>query len=493
MTVEEYYLKKVEVLDNDGDRIFDRPSIPEDVKKIHISAVCGKAMAPLAGLLVEKGYTVTGSDTECFPPMSNVLRDLGIETKPFSKDNLEGVDVLVVGNACGPSNPEVLYAREHGLPQISVAEALQHFIMHDRIRLVVAGTHGKTTTSGLLSHVFEVAGEDPGFLVGGVMQGKSEGHALGKGKYFLMEGDEYDTCYFDKKPKILNYKPSSAIVTSVEYDHVDIYKDFEDYQQAFRFFVQSIPDDGYAVLWGDDENVRDLEKYTDANVITYGFNEGNTFRVANVRQGDGEQTFDILENGKLLTEINTPLSGDHNILDITAVVALAVQYGLSIEDLKKGIREFKGMKKRQEVLAKANDIILMDDYAHHPTSVDITIKGLRKHYPGRRIVVLFEPRNHASRRKNFEKRYGQSLSLADLVGVLEPPFLESDSRDNFISTNNIVEDVKASGKEAYHFTDVDQIVEKMVPLIKSGDLVVTMSSGSFYGLRGKLKEALGME
>lgn len=493
MKSEEYYLEKLKRFSDSKDRIFERPEIPEDIKNIHITPICGKAMTPLAGLLTLKGYNITGSDSDCFPPMSNVLAKLNIKPKEFNIENVKTADVLVVGNACTPSNVEASYARENNLPQMSISEALHHFIMKDKTRLVVSGTHGKTTTTGLLAHIFEEAGREPGFSIGGTMRGKDETYALGEGDYFIIEGDEYNISYFDRGPKFLSYKAHGGIVNSLEYDHVDIYDDFNDYKQAFVFFVEAIPEDGHLMLWGDDENVRSLSTKTKANVHTFGFGKDNEFVIENVVQGDGQQTFDLFRNGESIGSITTTLPGDYNLLNIVSASGLALSYGIDFETVRKAITSFKGMKKRQEILYENHGIILMDDYAHHPTAVDLTIKGLRKHYPNRRIIAVFEPRNNASRRKAYEGGYSESLAKADIAILKQPPFLESDIKEDFMDTKVIVENINKSGGKAFGFENVEDIIDQLLREIQGGDLILTMSSGSFDNLQDKLIKILDTE
>lgn len=483
ITSHEYYLKKIQQFKDVEDRIFDRPALPADIQKIHITAVCGKAMAPLAGLLVARGYTVTGSDKGCFPPMSHVLQKLGIESKPFDAQNVIDADVVVIGNACTPSNPEAMYCREQNIPQLSISEALQQFIMHDRIRLVVAGTHGKTTTTGLLAHIFEVAEKDPGFSVGGTMQEKDETYALGTGPHFIIEGDEYNTSYFDKGPKFLAYEAHGAIVTSVEYDHVDIYDDFSDYMQAFRFFVQGMPSDGHVMLWGDDEHVRSLQNDTDAHVHTYGFDEKNEYRILDVVQGDGVQSFNLYKGKTLLGTFETPMPGRHNILNITGAVGLAYEYGISCEDIQKAVVTFKGMVKRQEVLA-SDPVLVIDDYAHHPTSVRMTLQALKLHYPNRKTLVLFEPNSNTCRRNIFEKEFAEALTEADSIFVKQPERKESDKDETFISTERIVAMLQEKGEQAQNFTDNEAMVDALYKEVQKGDMIVVMTNTSFDDVQG---------
>lgn len=489
MTKDDYYLSKLKQIGGAG-RIFERVFPKDDVKNIHIVGICGTAMGSLAGLLTDGGYKVTGSDTACHPPISDMLTGLNIDYKEgFDIENLKDKDLIVVGNVSGPNNEEAKFARENNLPVMSFPEALKEYVAGDKKRLIVSGTHGKTTTTGILSSIFIEAKFEPGFFIGGVMQGQDKSYKLGKGEYFIMEGDEYDTSYFDKRPKFLVYEPTSAIVTSMELDHLDIYEDFTDYKMAFQFLAEEIPQDGFLVLNKDDKNVSNLEHYTKANVVTYGTKDADvTF--SNLKTGTKVQAFDLIYKGENLGRLETPLAGEYNVLNICAASALALQYGVKFEDIFEAVKNFNGMKRRQEVVFD-EDVTLIDDFAHHPTSVKETLSGLKKKYKGRRLVTLFEPRSNSSRKKIFENDYIQSFDDADLVYMKIPPFRHNDKSEDFMDAQKVISEISKKGKTAKVFENADEIVTDLMEEKREGDVIIMMSNGSFDGLKGKLLEKLG--
>ena len=442
MTSEEYFVKKISGLSFETERRAPRPAIPSpsEVKTIHIGAICGKAMAPLAGLLVSKGYTVTGSDSTYAPPMSDVLIELGITENDFSEENVKNADLVIIGNALSPDNIEAEAARKHQIPYISVAEALSQFVMGEQERIVVAGTHGKTTTTGLLLKLFLDAGADPSFLVGGVVQGENTAYATTKGKSFLIEGDEYDTAYFDKRPKFLHYDAKHLIVTSLELDHTDIYKDEEDYFTAFRYLVEQMPANGTVFLCADND-AQKLRPHCKAKVISYGFSDSADLKVSYQGSSEDRQLLDLTLFEDPIGTVETPLTGDYNCLNIACAVGVCLENGLEFEALKKTIMTFRGMKKRQELLAQhpSEGIELIDDYAHHPTAVAATLAGMRKRYPKNthRLIAIFEPRSNSSRRKSFEADYPASFKEADLAILKIPPFRHNDNRDDFMDAEKV--------------------------------------------------------
>jgi len=474
MTSAEYFSKKIDGLAHEKARRFERPKIPSpnDVKTIHIGAICGKAMAPLAGLLVKKGYTVTGSDSTYAPPMSDVISALGISEREFSSENVRNADLIVIGNALGPDNVEAVAARELGKPYISIAEALSIFVMDDQERIVVSGTHGKTTTTGLLIKLFLDAGAEPSFLVGGVVQGENTAYATTDGKSFLIEGDEYDTAYFDKRPKFLHYKANHLIVTSMELDHTDIYSDLDDYTQAFKFLVSEMPVDGSVLLCADNEAVT-LKTHCTAKAITYGFSKDADLRVRHEGREGHLQLLSFTLHGKEIGLVKTP----------------------PFESLIKTISTFTGMKKRQELLANCADsgIELIDDYAHHPTAVTATLEGMRNRYPkDHRIVAVFEPRSNSSRRKSFESDYPASFKEADLVVLKIPPFRDNDNRDDFMDSEKVRQMIEDLGVAAHLFETNDQILEFLKSEIKNKDIMITMSNGHFDHIQDQIVEEMNL-
>lgn len=492
MNKEDYYHKKLEALSDKELRIFSRPDLIKNPKKFHIVGICGTAMGALAGLLREKGFVVSGSDQVCYPPISTMLEGLDVQTHigNFEVKNIGDADVVVIGNVARPQNPEAQFARENNLVQATLPEVLREYIFEDALRIVVAGTHGKTTTTGLLAEIFETSGAYPGYMIGGVPQGKEHGFAMGSGEFAIFEGDEYDTSYFNKMPKFLQYGAHTGIVTSVELDHLDIYSDLADYRKAFEFFVSEIPEDGFIFLNGDKDETRSLSMVSKSHVMTYGLSDKNNITARNLKKENGMQTFDFIYNGATLGQIETSLSGNHNVANILSAIGVALAHGLSFEFIKKGVKNFKGMKRRQEVVGDTNGILLIDDFAHHPTAVRETLFGIKQKYSRRRIVALFEPRSNSSRKKVFEKDYIESFDNADLVFIKIPPFREGDVPEDFMDAKFVAEKVSEKGVPMKVAENVENLVEIVWSEIKEGDVVIMMSNGAFDGLKDKLLDKL---
>ena len=498
MTSEDYFKQKITGLNNEEARRAGRPEIPSPkaVKTIHVCGVCGKAMAPLAGLLVAKGYQVTGSDNSFAPPMADVIRELGIDEKPFAAENVAEADLVIVGNALSPDNVEAAAARELGKPYISVAEALSLFVMGDQERIVVAGTHGKTTTTGLLLKLFINAGADPSFLVGGVVQGENTAYATTSGKSFIIEGDEYDTAYFDKRPKFLHYDAKFLIVTSLELDHTDIYRDEEDYFTAFRYLVEEMAEDSTVFLCADNDAVK-LRPHCKGKVISYGFSEDADLKVSCGESSAAAQALNFNFQGKELGQVETPLTGEYNFLNVACALGIALENGLEMAPLRKTISKFTGMKKRQELLADCpqKGIELIDDYAHHPTAVQATLAGMRKRYPKEhnRIVAIFEPRSNSSRRKGFEGDYPASFGDADLAILKIPPFRHNDDPADFMDSAKVCRMIQELGVPAVLFETNEQILTYLKGEIKDRDIMITMSNGHFDQIQEAIVEQIGLE
>ncbi len=494
-----YFDTKLSHFDDVSKRLFNRviPTNPNNIRHIHLSGICGTAMGSLAVLLKKAGYEVSGSDEHCYPPMSNVITELGIIFREgFKVENIKDADVIVIGNVCGPDNPEAEYARENNIPTLSLPEAISLFFIKNKKSLVVAGTHGKTTTTGLLSHVFQNAALKPGFMIGGVRQGGEESAVIGEGGYFISEGDEYDTAYFDKSPKFLHYKPNTAIITSLEFDHVDIYKDFEEYRRAFVFLAQELPSDGNLFLWGDDEKVHALAAETEAKVTFYGLGKINDIRAEDIVIEEAGQYFSLIVSNVDRGRFFLPLSGKHNLLNALAVCGVSLSEGLSLPYIQQGLASFSGMKRRQEVVYDKNQITIIDDFAHHPTAVLETISGIKSKFKinemGRRLVAFFEPRSATSRRKVFETDYGNSFDEADLVFISTPELRNNDDASQFINPDTVVKQINEKGVVASAFKNADDLLVGALPLIQKGDVILIMSNGAFDGIHTKLAQKLDL-
>ena len=451
-------------------------------------------MGALAELLSQAGYRVRGADEAAFPPMSTRLEALGIEVlEGYDAAHLKPApDLVVVGNAATPTHVEATAARERGLVQDSLPGTLGHFFLDGRRSLVVAGTHGKTTTTGMMVHVFRAAGVDPGFLIGGVMAGDEATCGVGTGPHFIIEGDEYDSAYFDKRPKMLHYRPDCAIVTSMEFDHADIYEDWDDYRAAFRRFVALLPEDGLLALNGDDDEVRALADFAKCEVQFFGL-EGDDDHVTaeDVQRVDGGQTFWLTVGGERLVEVFLPMSGWHNRFDALGVCALALNEGLTPEQIASGFASFRGMKRRQEVLGEAAGVVIVDDFAHHPTAVRATLEATAEKWPGRRVVAVFEPRSNSSRRKVFEQTYGEAFEQAGAAFISAPLHRDTDADSlEYLSADAVADRVRALGTPAHAFGDADTLLQPLLAELRAGDVALVMSNGSFGGLHQKLLTAL---
>ncbi len=475
-------------------RIFDRPIVPppSEIKDIYLIGICGTGMGSLAGLLKQAGYRVSGADAHVYPPMSTRLANDGIKVyEGFDASHLQpSPDLVIVGNACTPTHPEAAFARENGLVQQSFPETLAHFFLANRRSLVIAGTHGKTTTTGLVLHMLESAGLDPGYLVGGVLQDRNTSYNVGSGPHFVIEGDEYDTAYFDKRPKFIHYRPTSAIVTSMELDHTDIYKNWGAYQHSFQTFAGLLPVEGTLVLCGDHAPVAALAAHTRANTITYGLSPDNQVTASNIKYSPEGQSFTLIKDGEPLSDLFLPMHGNHNLNNTLGACALLLSENILPHQYREGLAAYRGMRRRQEVRGEVNDVIVIDDFAHHPTAVKETLEALKRAYSSRRQVAVFEPRSNTSRRKDFQHLYVQAFVPADEVFISSPPFRHNDDAANFMDVNEVIADIARQGKPAHTGSNADDILPSLVDCALPGDVIVIMSNGGFGGIHQKLLDAL---
>ncbi len=392
--------------------------MPEQ-QHIHLIGICGTAMASLAGMLKQRGFRVTGSDAAAYPPMSDVLASLNIPVaEPYGEANLKPrPDLVVVGNAISRGNPELDYVLDERIPMLSLPQVLQEHFLRGRQPIVVAGTHGKTTTTSMLAWIFESAGLHPSFLVGGIAENFNSSFAVRQGKHFIIEGDEYDTAFFDKGPKFLHYMPDAAVLTSVEFDHADIYPDLEAVKTAFKRLVNLVPRRGLLVAWDGSQNVYECITRAFCRVERYGFSESADWQVRELRFEPGRTTWAVFRGGQRWADFEFALAGEYNVLNATAAAAIAAGYGIAPETICSALLTFKSVRRRLEVKAEVDGITIIDDFAHHPTAIAGTLRALRTAYPGRRLWAVFEPRSNTLRRKVFENELVASLALADEVIV----------------------------------------------------------------------------
>ena len=459
---------------------------------IHLMGICGTAMASLAGLLKDKGYKVTGSDANPYPPMSTQIENMGIQIMTgYAAANLsEKPDFVIVGNVISSNNPEAQELARLKIPFTSLPKALGEHVIQDREAIVMSGTHGKTTTTSMMAWVAEQCGKKPGFLIGGIPKNFSQSFKNPEGKYFIIEGDEYDTAYFDKVPKFIHYKPRHVILTSIEFDHADIYKDLDDVKKAFQTLINLVPAEGSFIYWAQDPHIKAMMKTCKAKVqLSYGLKDADV--VAKVKSITDQGTvFEVIYKNENLGDFEFPMTGDYNVLNATAVIAMAAHLGWNIMEVKGALKSFEGVKRRQEILGEPNGILVIEDFAHHPTAVRETIKGIQNKYKGRKVFSVFEPRSATSRRKVFQKDYLKAFMTSDEV-IIAKAFDQSkiDEGDRF-STDELVADLKTQGRQAYCLDSTDDIVEHLKTKARHGDLILIMSNGGFDGIYGKLLKAL---
>ena len=456
-------------------------------------------MASLAGLLKAAGHEVTGSDKNVYPPMSDELRSMGIPySEGYSPKNLDHKpDVVIVGNAISRGNEELEAVLDRKMYYTSAARTIEELFIRGRHSIAVAGTHGKTTTTSLLAWVLESAGLNPSFLIGGVAENFGKSYRLTDSKYFVIEADEYDTAYFDKVPKMWHYLPDTAIVNNIEFDHADIYRDLEAYEWAFSRFINLIPRTGTLVAGWDSPIVRKLAEKSFAPVesFAYGSKEApidaaRHWTAEEIAFGESGTTFRAMRGGKAWGEVTTTLAGAFNVRNALAVIAVAESVGADREGVKAGLRTFRSVKRRMEVKGEARGVVVIDDFAHHPTAVRETIDAVRQKYAGRRIIALFEPRSYTAQRREFQNDYEKAFAAADEVvlgGLFHP---ERYTAETAMNPAELVSAWQKSGKPAAQFQEPDEIVSYVVPRLREGDVVVVMSNGSFGGIHKKLLDRL---
>lgn len=454
----------------------------------HLIGICGTAMASLAAMLQAKGHRVTGSDANVYPPMSTHLADLGIAVNSgYQAENLQPhPDVIVVGNAIHRGNPEMEYTLNERLYYVSMADVIKDQFIRGRHSVVVAGTHGKTTTTSLMAWVMEVGGLNPSFLIGGIAENFGVSARVTDSNYFVIEGDEYDTAYFDKGPKFMHYLPITAIVNNIEYDHADIYRDLYAYKFAFQRFIHLLPANGHLIAGYDSPIVQELAPRAFCPIDSFATQTDARWQAQNIEYLEDKTLFTVLYEGQEYGQFATPLVGDFNVRNCLAVIAVAERLGIDRDKVKAALASFLSVKRRMQVRGNIGDIIVIDDFAHHPTAVRETLNAAQQRYQGRRIVAIFEPRSWSSRKKVFQKEYEAAFEASPLV-ILAPVFgaYMLQAEDQF-SPEQLVNALKAQGKEAWAIEGADAIIEHLKPLLQAGDVIMIMSNGGFDGIHEKM-------
>ena len=449
-------------------------------------------MGGLALLARNMGHKVSGSDSNTYPPMSTLLAEHNVEVSTgYRATHLSPrPDLVVVGNALSRGNEEVEAMLEKRLPYTSGPEWLYANILKKRKVVAVAGTHGKTTTSAMLAHILDQCGLAPGFLIGGVPGNFGVSARHGSGDIFVVEADEYDSAFFDKGPKFLHYRPDASILTSIEFDHADIFNDLEQIKQVFRDYVGLIKPNGVVLVKSDDNNIREVIKSASCNIETYGYDEAAEWRIESYRFEKGFGHFSLAFKNQHRGDFELAMIGRHNVENAAAVAGLCFNLGLTKDEINEGFRTFKGVKRRQEIVGKKKGITVIDDFAHHPTAINLTIDAVKKAYPGQKVWAVFEPRSATSRRKVFEDSFPNSFLKADRVifsRLFAPEKIKEEER---LDIEGVAASICELGGIADYIPQVDDIVEFITKNSKAGNVILVMSSGGFGGIHQKILENL---
>jgi UDP-N-acetylmuramate: L-alanyl-gamma-D-glutamyl-meso-diaminopimelate ligase len=466
---------------------------PDKIRHIHLIGICGTGMASLAAMLQERGYEVTGSDEGAYPPMSEFLAEKKIRVaQRYHIDNLQPEpDLVVVGNAVSRGNPEVEYLLNFKVPHTSLPELAKDFFLRDKTSIVVAGTHGKTTTAAMISWVLHSAGFQPGFLIGGIAQNFQSSYGLGAGRQFVIEGDEYDSAFFDKGPKFLHYLPDLAVIGNVEFDHADIYANLDAVCLQFRRLVNLLPARGFLAVGAESPGALEVSRGALCAKETFGLGGDCHWTTANMRREDERLCFDILYRRKLFRRVRLALLGAFNARNALAAVAVLHRLGVPEDDIREGLEQFRGVRRRQEFLSEVGGIRLYEDFAHHPTAVRETLRAIRSALRPERFWAIYEPRSATSRRKVFQREIADALAEADCIMV--PPLYKPEKvpETERLDVARVIEDLRSLGRAAWNPDSVEGIIHQVCAQARSGDVIVILSSGGFGGICRKLPDALG--
>jgi len=453
------------------------------VQRIHFLGVCGTAMGSVATAIRDLGFTVSGSDDNIYPPMSTFLESKGIEiSHGFRPENIPvDVDLVVIGNAMVRGNPELESVLNRKLLYQSLPETLKSFFLQGKTNLIVTGTHGKTTTASLLTWVFREANRNPSFLIGGIAKDLGQGALFTDSDYFILEGDEYDTAFFDKRSKFLHYLPQTVVINNIEFDHADIFSGLDEIKLSFCRLVNIVPTEGSIFISADDTNCTDVIQKSLASVYSVGFDKQATHRITDVCYGPEGSTFRFLDH-----KFRLSLLGEFNIRNAAMAISVALAHGLSVDTVKEALATFSGITRRQELRGEVNGVKVIDDFGHHPTAIRETLSALRYRYPTEKIWAIFEPRSNTTRRAVFQASLPAALKFADGVVLGKVTCLEQLPLEDRLKPEKIVQSIKQSGIPAFYEPSVDDIIHRVVSLTKSGDVIVVFSNGGFEGIHQKL-------
>jgi UDP-N-acetylmuramate: L-alanyl-gamma-D-glutamyl-meso-diaminopimelate ligase len=460
--------------------------------RIHLIGICGTAMATLAALLKQRGYDVRGSDQNMYPPMSDFLAAQGITTfDGYRPEHVTGdIDLVVVGNAISRGNSELEEVLDRKIRYCSLPEAIRdHFLWGSR-SIVIAGTHGKTTTTALAGWVLTHGGADPSVFVGGIVENFDVSYRIGGGREFVIEGDEYDSAFFDKTAKFLKYLPDVAVVNNIEFDHADIYPNLDAIRVAFRRLVNLVPRRGLLLLCADDREAMDLQRFAKSPVQTFGLADGAAWQAHDVRIEAAGTTFSVRRDGSPLGTFSVPLLGAHNVRNALAAIAVGASSGVNPDTMAAALRAFRGVRRRLQLRGTVNGVEVYDDFAHHPTAIAETLAGIRAAHPDRRVWAIFEPRSATSCRRVFQDDFARAFRDADIV-VLPAVFRSTLPEGERLSPEQLVNDLRQTGKDARFIPAVEEIVSTVARDAQPGDLVVVMSNGGFENIHPRLLAALG--
>jgi UDP-N-acetylmuramate: L-alanyl-gamma-D-glutamyl-meso-diaminopimelate ligase len=461
-------------------------------ERYYLIGICGTAMASLAGMLQAKGLTVEGSDSNVYPPMSTFLENLGIRVfNGYREENLRQSrpDIVVIGNALSRGNPEVEYTLDSGIRFQSMAETVKELFIRGRNSIVIAGTHGKTTTTAMMSWVLQSAGRNPSFLVGGIAENFGSSFQISDGQDFVIEGDEYDTAFFDKGPKFLHYLPRVVVLKNIEYDHADIYPDLEALKTSFRRLINIVPRSGLIVAGTDSPVVAEVIPAALSKVSKVGIDSGD-WRARNVRDTDSGMSFEVFHQDSSAGRFSVPMMGMFNVRNALDVIVTSKELGLDDASIQRGLSSFKSVKRRLELRGEAGGVRVYDDFAHHPTAVLETLRAIRERYPSDRIWAVFEPRSQTCRRRVFEPDFIKAFDPSDRVVIARVFGASRLKPEEQLSPDRVVEGVRSRGKSADTFDTTDEIVAHLVQNARSGDHVVIMSNGGFDDIHNKVLAAL---
>ncbi len=462
------------------------------MQTIHLIAVCGTGMGALACMLRDLGYEITGSDQKIYPPMSHFLAQKGIKMNDgFRTENVSyGPDLVIVGNAVTKDNPEVKEMRRRGLYFCSMPQALNRFVAAGKQTLLVSGTHGKTTTCSILAWMLYEAGYDPSFMIGGLLKNFNSNYRLGKGAYFVVEGDEYDTAFFDKGPKFLHFQPQMAVLTSVEFDHADIFNDLDHVKEIFESLVAALPGSSTLLAFDGDQNVIEVIGNHHCRIERYGHKATSSWRLGSVSAEPPWTVFEVFKSNESFGTFKTKLYGEHNLLNALAVIAIADGLNIPVDVIAKALQTFEGIKRRQEIRGQKRQITVMDDFAHHPTAVRETVRAVKAVVSSGRLIAVFEPRTNTSMRSVFQKEYSGVFDPADIICIRKPPLLKKIPCGQRFSSEQLVEDLNNRGKNAHYFPDTDAILDFLLATARPGDHILIMSNGGFDNIHQRLLENL---